>query len=322
LHWRRGAALRPVCILVTPSTFWGMGNDPTATAIATRVTLPGGSDVAFSDYGDPAGLPVLALHGAPASRLMFAFADASAKRLGLRIIAPDRPGCGLTPLQDRPHSLVSVTNDMAALSDHLLLDRFGLLGISGGGPYAASLAARLGSRISVLAIVSPVGPIADLADHVPMAAGHRWFFLFLPRQRCLLRTGAHLAAAGFRAMPDLAASVFARMIGDPDRTTLAHPEARATVIAMTRDALRQGIEGPTADLAVYGKPWEFDPAEITARALIWQGTADVVVPPAAAFHLATQIAGSRLFRIEGGGHFWVLDHLDAVLETLSTAMRN
>ncbi len=62
------------------------------------VTLRSGRRLGVVSYGDPDGLPVLALHGAPASRLMFDVADAPARACGVRLIAFDRPGYGLSPL--------------------------------------------------------------------------------------------------------------------------------------------------------------------------------------------------------------------------------
>ena len=86
---------------------------------------------------------------------------------------------------------------------------------------------------------------------------------------------------------------------------------------MTHDALRQGAEGPLSDLLVYGAPWGIDPATIRVPTLVWQGSADIIVPRAVAVSLARQISGCRLIEIDGGGHFWVLDHIDEVLTALA-----
>jgi pimeloyl-ACP methyl ester carboxylesterase len=57
--------------------------------------LVSGRRIGCAEYGDPC-LPVLALHGTPGSRLMFALSDGAARERGLRLIAPDRPGYGLS----------------------------------------------------------------------------------------------------------------------------------------------------------------------------------------------------------------------------------
>jgi pimeloyl-ACP methyl ester carboxylesterase len=284
------------------------------------VELQSGTRLWVAEYGHPQGFPVLAFHGAPATRLMFELASAPAIRLGLRPIAPDRPGCGLSPPETEPRTLLRHAADMVALADELGLDRPGLIGISGGGPYAAATAALLGRRAAGLALVSPVGPLADGADVIAMAHLQRRFFLDLPRHPRIMDTGAGLAALLFHAAPSPTAWLFGRLIGGADRETLSRRAARDTVLAMTRDALRQGVSGPLADLVVYGSPWGFDPRTITAPAIVWQGTDDIVVPPAGAYRLAGLIPGCQLRRLPGAGHFWVLDHVEDVLQGLSMLM--
>ena len=51
-----------------------------------------GERVAFSEYGDTSGEPVMFCHGWPSSRLMAQFTHDAARELGVRIISPDRPG--------------------------------------------------------------------------------------------------------------------------------------------------------------------------------------------------------------------------------------
>jgi len=277
------------------------------------ITLPDGRRVAIAEYGDPGGRTLLALHGAPASRLMFAVAGEAAKRHGLRLIAPDRPGYGLTPPDTGERSLASYGDDIAAIADALGLSHVGLIGVSGGAPYAVAAAARLGDRVTVLALVSPLGPIADLGKDVAIHSAQRWFFLKVPRTRVLLGLGARAFVAGFKLAPRLCLAVFARALGGPDRVTLLKPGPGDQLIAMTAEAVRQGPVGAMADMAVFGRPWDVVLANVTAPAILWQGTADRIVPPQASFHLARLLPSCRVARIEGAGHFWVLEHVDEVL---------
>ena len=115
----------------------------TAAAVADQVLeLGDGRALGFKVYGDPAGAPLLFLHGTPGSRLKFAIGHDAGKELGLAIVAPDRWGYGLSDLPDAP-SLPAFAADMAALMDHLGHAQFAVGGISGGSPYAASVAAGL-----------------------------------------------------------------------------------------------------------------------------------------------------------------------------------
>ncbi|MGQ0672893.1 MAG: alpha/beta fold hydrolase [Hyphomicrobium sp.] len=283
------------------------------------VTLSDGRTAGVAEYGDPAGLPVLALHGAPACRMMFAVADAAARRHGLRLIAPDRPGYGLSPV-DRDGTLVSRTDFHARVAEALGLDRFAVLAISGGAPYAVALAAKFGARVSALALVSPMGPVADtLATTGGQYGGvpflQRRFFLHLPR-RWLFPPLAQLAARLFMVLPRGFGGGLAKVSGDPDARILARPEVREAMIAMTREAVRGGAHGGIADLCIYGRPWGIDVAAVSAPAILWQGSADRVVPVAAALHLARLLPRCRLVQLQGAGHFWVFEHLDEVCVAL------
>lgn len=290
------------------------------------IRLPSGPRLCVAEFGDPDGLPVLALHGAPACRLMFDVTDGPARALGLRIIAFDRPGYGHSPL-DYGYSLERRTDAFAELVGALGLDRFILLGVSGGGPYAVALAARLGARVRALALVSPLGPIAELheraraqsggdatsADAVHLSFGHRAFFLDLPRHSWLLRVNAEIAMRSFRAAPRFFAQTFSHLLPQSDRAIVANPDVERSIVEMTLEATRSGIGGGIADLEVYGEPWQVDYSAITAPTRIWQGLDDHIVPAAAALALGNLIPGAQVERIEGAGHFWVYGQVEPVL---------
>ena len=75
-------------------------------------------------------------------------------------------------------------------------------------------------------------------------------------------------------------------------------------------------------MAMFGKPWNLPFEAIKAPCLLWQGTADRNVPVAAAFHLAGLIPNCEVFRIEGAGHYWVFEHMEAVLNATLQKMQS
>ena len=107
--------------------------------MTATVTLPDGRDLAYEEYGDPAGFPVLSFHGGLSSRLDAAPADAAARDGGVRLVAPDRPGMGLSTFQPG-RRLVDWPADVTSLADALGLERFAVMGWSAGGPYAGGAA--------------------------------------------------------------------------------------------------------------------------------------------------------------------------------------
>lgn len=307
-----------------------------------QVRLPSGRRFGITEFGDPEGEPVLALHGAPASRLMFDVTDEEATRLGLRIIAFDRPGYGLSPL-DYGATLERRTAAFVELVDALGLERFSILAVSGGGPYAVALAARLGRRIPALALISPLGPVAEMSsphhlfhgsggagdvprteaasDHLKLSFGHRAFFLDLPRHPWVLRVNAEIAMHSFRAAPHFFANTFSHLLPSADREVVADPAIARSIVDMTLEATRSGIGGGIADLEIYSEPWQVDYLAITARAKIWQGLEDMIVPVSASLHLARMIRSSVLERIPEVGHFWVYRHVGVVLAELAAMIQ-
>ena len=153
-----------------------------------RLRLPDGRMLGFCVYGEPAGMPVVFLHGTPGSRLQIAFAHEVCRGLGVALIAPDRWGYGLS---EAPRDVVlsAYADDMAALMDHLGHARFCIGGVSGGAPYAAAVAACLVSRVLAVAFVSPVGPIADAGLGQALSRVHRFNFTILPRYPRVMTSG-------------------------------------------------------------------------------------------------------------------------------------
>ena len=63
----------------------------------------------------PRAKAVLAMHGTPGSRFMFALTDKAARERGLRIVAPERPGYGLSDFR-RKDGLARAADDMSAFA--------------------------------------------------------------------------------------------------------------------------------------------------------------------------------------------------------------
>src|SRR5262249_13234638 len=106
------------------------------------LTLRDGRRLAYLDYGDAAGFPILCCHGTPGSRLDFAVYGTPLDEVHVRLIVPDRPGYGCSEAK-RTARLLDWPDDVAQLADHLGLARFAVLGVSGGGPFAAACAYKL-----------------------------------------------------------------------------------------------------------------------------------------------------------------------------------
>jgi pimeloyl-ACP methyl ester carboxylesterase len=247
------------------------------------IALSDGRSLAYRIYGAPEGNPVFAFHGAPATSMMFEPADKIARSLNLKLICPDRPGYGgSSAAPDR--GLDGWSEDVAALLSSLDIERFGIIGISGGGPYATSCAAAFGERVSALALVSPVGPMMRAALPRRLPLGFWLFFRRLPRRPRLLRAITRIAAHTQRRHSAASYRLFARFATASDKPLLALPHVEANMRTMTMEALAAGVEGALADMQVYGSDWTVNAARIRCRSVLWQGAADRIVPRIASSH--------------------------------------
>jgi pimeloyl-ACP methyl ester carboxylesterase len=280
--------------------------------------LPDGRRVGCAEYGDPRGLAVLALHGTPGSRLMFALAHKAARERGVRLIAPERPGYGLSDYR-RAESLAQIAEDLSAVADVYGLGRFAVMGVSGGGPHAIAAAEAMPDRISLLALVGPVGEVADGA--LRLSRFHRLLFKGVARRPWAMR----IFFRGLRSMvfksPDTAYRWLMRRVHAPDRHVLAQSHVRASLQAAIGEGLRPGVEGAAQDLRLYCAPWRMRLADIDVPAIVWQGSDDPVVPPAAAYALARALPNCRLDVIPAAGHYWVFAQFGLILDAVVAALR-
>ena len=276
------------------------------------LTLPDGRALRYRTAGAKSGTPVFVLHGTPGSLSKFSAADAAAEKLGQALITPDRWGYGGSDAHPEP-SLAAWAQDMAALADERNAAEFAVLGISGGGPYAASTAAVLAHRVTALGLISPVGEIVGGIDMPKLSIMHRFCFRILPRLPTLIAAIFSLFAWGLRVAPTLAMRIAMCNVPAADRALLANAQIRQRLIDMYRQGLRPGSSGPVNDLVLFSKSWNFSPNTITAPAKLWIGSADTNVPQAAAIALARHIPGCELEILQDIGHLWIMAHEHDVL---------
>jgi len=283
-----------------------------------RLRLPDGRRLGFRVYGDPKGRPVLFLHGTPGSRLKFAIAHEAGRSQGLAIVAPDRWGYGLTDPPRAP-SLRAFAGDMAALMDRLGSRRFAVGGISGGGPYAAAVAACLAPRVTAVALVSPVGPIADAGLGPSLPLLHRLCFTVLPKRPRTVSTAMRAFRWSLAHAPRLAGELTTWRAARPDKRLIRRSETSLRILGSIKEGLRPGTAGPNIDLAIFSRPWEVDLSAVPAPARLWIGTVDSNVPVVAARALAERIPRCVLTELPDEGHLWVSEHHADVLAWVASA---
>jgi pimeloyl-ACP methyl ester carboxylesterase len=290
--------------------------------VTRSVTMPDGRELAYEEYGDPSGDPILSFHGGLSSRLDAAPAHEAACSLGLRIISPDRPGIGRSTFQPG-RRLLDWPQDVAALTAALDIGRFAVIGWSCGGPYAAACAAKMRDRITAVGLLSSAVPFELVGTTKGLSNDDR-ILLFLVRRA-----------------PWLASALLRISIGDASETRLfreirrtfpsvdvAALEERGSVVgavAFIKESMRQGTAGCLQDYRVFGEPWGFQLEEVTAPVWIWEGAEDHTGPPEYRELLLRHLPEAHLSIVPGEGHVSLLQHqapaILALLASLTAAQK-
>ena len=229
---------------------------------------------------------------------------AASARLGIRWVSYDRPGYGgSTPHPDR--DVASAADDASAVADALSIDRFAVMGHSGGGSHALACAALLPER--VLGVVS----VAGLA---PFGAEGLDFFAGMSDSG----VASLRAAAEGRAAKERYEASGAEY--DPEMFT---PEDHAALsgewswlLDVVNPAVEAGPGGLIDDDLAYVGGWGFDPARVAAPVLLLHGGRDRVVPSSHGEWLARRCPLAELWLSPDDGHISVLNSGAASMEWL------
>lgn len=250
--------------------------------------------------------------GTPVSGLGGASYDEPARSAGLRWISPDKPGFGCSDYQPK-RSLAGWGSDLAALADHLGLDRFALAGESGGAPFTLAAAHRLAGRVSVVVLIATGGPMspADLAGMKFSARLMNWF----ARNAPVLNTFRIAAMRRELSDPHRRERLAEREVAAADA---AHADAARIEIEAVADALRQGTRATVEELALIKRPWPFPLVEVRTPVHLWHGALDRNAPIANARHLALELPDATLHVSDSSGHDVGLDCSGEIMSVLAS----
>src|SRR5574341_1236813 len=212
-----------------------------------QIRLSDGRLIGYAEYGDPAGEVVFYFHGWPGSRLEPRLLDSLCSELRLRLVAPDRPGYGLSEFQTG-RTLLDWPMDVCALADHLGTEQFALLGVSGGGPYAIACAAMITNRLTAVLLVGSVGPAAEAGSLEGMVALNRWLLTVACKAPWLAERLAGICMRmvwnqGRQVIP----AAIEKRLPPPDKQVLGDDRLREALIESSVEALREGMRGAVAD---------------------------------------------------------------------------
>jgi pimeloyl-ACP methyl ester carboxylesterase len=279
-----------------------------------RVRRADGSVITYEVVGEPDGAPVLFCHGLADSRLSARMLAPQARQLGLRLVAPDRPGIGATGPR-RLDRVAGWTADAALVLDAAGAGPAAVLGISGGGPYAAACAALLPARVRRLVLIAPLGDPGW--PTLGMAAGERASLQLARRAPAFSGWAMGRLAALARHSPGLFFRLSTSEMPGSDRRLLEEPPLRADFLANYIEAFRQGSGGVAQDLRLLTRPWGFGLESIMVPVTVHHGDADTTVPLRHAELYAAAIPGAQLRTYPGDGHFSIMRRSGDMLTALA-----
>ena len=191
---------------------------------------------------------------------------------------------------------------MAEAADQLGIDRFAVVGVSGGSPYALASGYALRDRVTRVGIVVGMAPIEATGMETASAISGP------SANRLLRRFQFEMVAYAFKkGREDRFMEQSLSTMGDADRLAMARPEMRDWVIEMMRESLQQGGRAAAHEAGLYRQPWGFDPQQVTVPTHLWYGGADKTVPASAGRWLTNRLPGSDYVLWPEHGHFtWML----------------
>lgn len=211
--------------------------------------------------------------------------------------------------------LLDWPDDVVELADDLKISKFAVLGVSGGGPYAAVCAHSIPKRITKVGIVVGLGP-----TWLPgMLDGGQWLGNFgwanFGKHSWIRRVSAILHYVNTRVGLSLGLHRFF-FLAKTDKVIYSSQAMRASIARSYKEAFRHGYKGPELDLKLYTTDWGFDVGGIKAKTYLWYGADDQNVSLKMGKYYAKHIRDSRLTIYHGEGHLISINHAEEIMKTL------
>jgi pimeloyl-ACP methyl ester carboxylesterase len=282
------------------------------------IRLRDGRRLAYAEYGDLKGKPVLFFHATPGSRLFHHPDESVAAAAGARIIVIERPGFGRSDFKPG-RKLLEWPDDVLQFADALNLTKFAVLGYSGGGAYAAACASSIPDRLTAIGLVGSIAPMEDVEMTKGMhGIGH--IFLSLDRHLSpLAKLGTGVMCSIWRDNPEAYFKSQLDGLRDSEAARAMLPSIKTMLAADIKEAIRCGTEGVTLELKLLSQPWGFQMNVIKPEVLLWHGETDAEAPVAMGKRLARAIPHCRAAFFPGEGHWAIYVHWREILTALLAA---
>ncbi len=274
-------------------------------------------DVTVEISGAISGTPIFLLHGTPGSRRGPRPRTSILYQLGVRLISYDRPGYGKSSRQNG-RVVADAAADVRAIADALGIEKFSVVGRSGGGPHALACAALLGDRVRSAAVLVGLAPsdAKDLGWYDGMARTNVREYKAVASGRAEVARSLAAQAEAVRADPESLLHTLQPNLTAPDRRVTDDAAIRRLLLDTYTEALRDSADGWIDDVLALRHPWGFELSAITQPVLLWHGEDDAFSPVSHAYWLAERISTSVIEVASGTSHFGAVEILPRALAWL------
>ncbi|GAA3030157.1 alpha/beta hydrolase [Gordonia defluvii] len=274
----------------------------------------------FAQFGKLTARPYFWLHGTPGARRQI---PPEARQLAVDhemcIIGLDRPGVGSsTPY--RYANVLEFTSDLLTLANALDIEDFGVIGLSGGGPYSLATAYAAPERVKVVGVMGGVAPAVG-----PEAISGGAVEIAKATAPLLQVAGAPIGKAlstllsVSRPVAEPAIRLYGRLSPQGDRELLARPEFRAMFLDDLLHGGSRRMEAPFADAIVFARDWGFRVADVTTPVRWWHGDKDHIIPYAHGEYMVSLLPNAKLIEMPDESHLGGLGFATQILAELNSA---
>lgn len=280
--------------------------------------LQDGRNMAYSEYGDLTGEPVIHCHSVLGSRLELSFdAQTISEQKAVRLIVIDRPGNGASD----PNSDTSFTNwtkDLVQLLEHLKIEKVSLTGYAIGGIYTLACAHEIPNRIKKISLISSGMPPYSKSDYenmIPLYKMNTRMAKYLPSIYGFITA---ISVKGILSDPASFFDQFNGYLDAVDKDVLNSDRFKKVMFSSLTEGLRLGGKAASKEVIQLMHDWQFKLSNISVPVNIWHGTNDYHVPFVTGKRFTEHIKEAKFFAKEGQGHYLFYTHWEEILGELLT----
>ncbi len=280
------------------------------------IKLSDGRNLSYGIYGSKKGHPTICLHGTPASFFMFETLEDAANKNDILLICPNRPGIGRSSYKHLKN-IKEYTKDIKELSEILGINKFSVIGVSGGGPFAYACLANIPHLLVNANFVSALAPI-NKSNIKKMGRPQKLILKTFSKNKTLASFLLLIIFKYGKRFKHLSLRIFCLHSKKTDMDVLKEDKIRESLIKSSLSAFESGIKGIQLDIELFLSNWDYSiDSNNNIPINIWHGLDDPTVPHEMANYYETKLPSANKFLMPDSGHHWFYKNMDVVFKKIS-----